>query len=172
MSAYQVIGDTGRTIVKFLRENMTPEPIPRPEMIELCAPYEESDFRLTLYLYSILEDVNSKDVSCQDLSLNLFYLMTAFSKAELKTKAYEESCIIGSVMHLVEQSPVLRGSALEGTLSESNDNIRIMLHSVSMDEMSKIWTFSNVQYKLSVAYMVGPVHINTIGSIASKRVVR
>lgn len=171
MSSYQAIGDVGRTIIKVLKQNLTPEPIPKQEMIELCAPYEESDFRLTLYLYSIVENSINRDCKSSLISLNLYYLVTAFSKAELKTKAYEESCILGKVAQTFQQNPIIRGSDLEGTLAESNNEIKTMFHQISPDEMSKIWTFPNAPCKLSLAYMIGPVNIYTNdGSAVSNRV--
>lgn len=160
MHGYQAIGDMGRTIVNLLRNNLTPEPIPKPEMIELCAPYMESDYRLTVYLYSIMENDNKRDYRNSVLSLNLLYLITAFSKAEDKSKAYDESCIIGKTMQIMSQHAIIRGSLLQGTLAENNDETKVLLHAISADEMSKIWTFPNVPYKLSIAYMVGPVSID------------
>lgn len=171
MSDFKVIADTGKTIVNLLRGNLTPEPIPKPDMIELCAPYEESDFRLTVHLYSIMENGYTRDSSSR-LSLNLYYLLTASSKAELKSKAYDESYILGKAMQTMSQNSILRGSALVGTLAESSEELKIILQSLSPDEMSKIWAFPNTQYKMSAAYMVGPVYIDSQNSVTAGRVVR
>lgn len=168
MGTYQVIADTGKTIVKLLRDNMAPEPVQKAEMIELCAPYEENDFRLSVYLYSVIR--NGIYSNNERLTLDLYYLITAFSKAELKTKAYEESYIIGKAMQVLNQNSILRGSSLVGLLAERNEEIKIMLHNLSIDDMSKIWTFPNLQYKLSVAYMVSPVVIDSAIEISPKRV--
>ncbi|KNY25315.1 DUF4255 domain-containing protein [Pseudobacteroides cellulosolvens] len=170
MSSYQVIAETGKTIIKLLRENLAPEPIPKPEMIELCAPYEENDFRLTVYLYSIQSNGLFPDSTRQ--SLDLYYLFTAFSKAELKTKAYDESYIMGKTMQIMNQNAILRGSLLEGSLAENNEELKIILHNLSTDDISKIWNFSNIQYKLSVAYMVSPVYIDSTIAANSKRVMK
>ncbi|HEX9059689.1 MAG TPA: DUF4255 domain-containing protein [Clostridia bacterium] len=174
MSNFQAIADTGKIIVKLLRENLTPEPIPKPEMIGLCAPYEESDLRLTVYLYSIMENGLSRDINSAELCLNLYYLITAFSKSELKSKAYDESFVIGKVMETMSLNSILKGSSLEGTLAENSEELKIILQPVSTDEMSKIWTFPNIPYKLSIAYMAGPVYISSdlSNTIVSKRVIR
>lgn len=171
MSDFQVIADTGKTLIKLLRESLTPEPIPKPEMIELCAPYEESDCRLSVHLYSILENGLSRDSSSR-LSLNLNYLLTARSKAELKSRAYDESYILGKAMQTMSLNPILRGSALVGTLAENSEELKIILQSLSPDEMSKIWAFPNAPYKLSVAYMVGPVYIDPVNTMTANRVIR
>lgn len=172
MSNFQVIGDAGKTIINLLSDNLTPEPIPKPEMIGLCAPYEESDFRLTVFLYSIMENPMSRNISNSMLCLDLYYLITAFSKAEIKSKAYDESYIIGKTMEVLSNNSTIKGSGLKGTLAEHNEELKICLQSISPDEMSKIWTFPNTQYKLSVAYMAGPVYIDLSSTLPSKRVIR
>lgn len=170
---YNVIGDTSRTIIKLLRENMTPDPIPKPELIELCSPADTGDFRLTLYLYSVKENGefrNSGVVRNLGLSLSLFYLLTAHSAAELKSRAYEENYMLGKAMQVLDNHGILKGSALQGTLAESAEAVKIILYPISADEMSKLWIFPNIPYKLSVAYMAGPVCIDetSVGSSVSR----
>lgn len=174
MASYQAIRDTGKTIIKLLRDHLSPEPIPKPELIELCSPSEANDFALTLYLYAIkkFSDVGSQ--SGKSIALELHYLLTAFSKAEEKTKTYDEHSILGKAVEVLLSNSILRGSALQGTLAESNEELRVVQNDLTLDAQSKIWTFPNVSYKLSVAYIAGPVYIdssNRIGSIG-ERVIR
>ena len=160
---YHVIGDTGRTIIKLLRENMVPDPIPKPELIELCSPAETGDFRLTLYLYSVKENGefrNSGSVRNSGLSLSLFYLLTVHSAAELKSRAYEENYMLGKAMQVMDNHGIVKGSALHGALAENAETVKINLYPLSADEMSKLWIFPNIPYQLSVAYMVGPVTLD------------
>ncbi len=167
---YNVIGDTGRTIIKLLRENMIPDPIPKPELIELCSPAETGDFRLTLYLYSVKENGefrNSGLVRNSELSLSLFYLMTAYSAAEIKSRAYEENYMLGKAMQVMDNHGIVKGSALLGTLAENAETVKINFHPLSTDEMSKLWIFPNVPYKLSVAYMVGPVTLDSTAGLGN-----
>jgi hypothetical protein len=175
IGSYTAIADAGNSLLKILRDNMTPEPISTPEMIGLCSPTDKGDIKLGLYLYSIRENGEFRDMGFQNsptLTVNLFYLMTAYSTVELKLRAYDESCILGKAMQIIYDNSILRGSNLQGTLSEKDEELRIVLHYLNTDEMSKIWTFSDVPYKISVGYMVGPVNIDSNRLTVFKRVTK
>lgn len=45
---YSVIADVSASLVKLLRENMTPDPIPQPEMIGLASPVDKG---ISTYLF-------------------------------------------------------------------------------------------------------------------------
>lgn len=159
---------------------MIPEPISESEMIGLCSPADKGDFRLTLYLYGIEESGESRDNQMRSagpgllqyppLAVNLFYLLTAYSTTELKSRALDEHRILGKAMQVIYDNAILRGSALQGTLAENNENVRIALHNLSTEEMTKIWNFNDVPYKLSVAYRVGPVLMDSTRVKRTKRV--
>ncbi len=171
---YTVIADTGSTLLKILRENLTPEPVLKPEMIGICSPAEKADLRLALYLYSVEETGASRNVEMRQvgqgrlqyppLMISLNYLLTAHSTAELNFRALDEHRILGRLMQVMYDNAIVRGSVLHGTLAENNEEMRITLNNISMEEMNKIWNFPNVPYKLSLAYRVGPL------SVESKRV--
>ncbi len=174
MASYQAIRDAGKTIIKLLRDNLCPEPIPKPELIELCSPSEANDFALTLYLYAIRKFSDGGSQSGKAIALELHYLLTAFSKAEEKTRTYDEQSILGKAVEVLLSNSILRGSLLQGTLSENNEELRVVQSDLTLDEQSKIWAFPNVPYKLSVAYIAGPIYIDSssrIGSIGA-RVIR
>lgn len=175
MGGYTAVADASNTILKLLRDNMLPEPIPGPEMIGLCSPAEKGDFRLGLYLYSTRENGefnNTRTPGVPPLSLSLYYLLTAYSTAELKSRAYDEYCILGRAMQVMNDNGIVGNSALQGTLAENNEELRIKLNYLSPDEMSKIWTFPDVPYRLSVGYIVGPVTISAGGGGDVRRVMR
>lgn len=175
MGTYTAIADAGNSLLKLLRENMTPEPIAKPEMIGLCSPADKGDIKLGLYLYSVRENGEFRDFGFQkspSLTMNLFYLMTAYSNVDLKLRAYDESCILGKAMQIIYDNSILRGSYLQGTLAENDEELRIVLNYLSADDISKIWTFPDVPYRLSVGYMVGPVNIDSNRSVDVKRVLK
>ena len=175
MASYTAVADAGNSILKLLRDNMTPEPVSKPEMIGICSPADRGDFKLGLYLYSIRENGEFRDVGYQNtrsLTMNLFYLLTAYSTIDLKLRAYDESCILGKAMQVIYDNSILRGSNLQGSLAEKGEELRIVLNYLNTDEISKIWTFPNIPYKLSAGYMVGPVIIDSNTSRAFTRVMK
>lgn len=180
IGGYTVIADVGNTLLKLFRDNMTPEPVPNGEMIGLCSPADKGDYRLTLYLHRVEESGEFRSTVMQSsglgklkyppLSINLYYLLTAYSTADLKSRAFDENRIFGRAMQVVYDHSILRGSFLLGTLAEKNEEIRIELINLPADEMTKIWNFPNLPYKLSLCYRVGPVNIDSMRIKETRRV--
>lgn len=95
------------------------------------------------------------------MSFNLYYLMTAYSTAELKSKAMDEHKILGRAIQVLNDNSILNSELLLGTLKDDDQEIRIQIKNLTYDEMMRIWNFHNVPYSLSIAYRVGPVLINS-----------
>lgn len=159
------------SLVNLLQENLIPEPIEDKEKIGLSSPIEKGDFQLTVYLYRIeecREYVSTEMIKLSDGNLkyppipfNLYYLITAHSKADIKSKAVDEQKILGRVVQVLNDNGVLCKKDLVGTLNEQYQEIKIQMLNLSYDEMLKIWNFSNIPYRLSIAYMIGPVLIDS-----------
>ncbi|MEN6350965.1 MAG: DUF4255 domain-containing protein [Syntrophomonas sp.] len=180
MGSFNVVADVGNSIVKVLKDNLCPDIIPQPEMIGLGSPAEPGDFRLTLFLYNIIESgefrhneavsISSTAVGYPPLSLDLYYLLTAHSASEISFRTADEHRILGKAMQALFDHAILRGPNLVGTLSEKNEEIRIVIDNLPFDLMMKLWTFPNVPYKLSVSYQVGPVYIDSTRTRPASRV--
>lgn len=159
---------------------MTPEPIAEQEMIGLCSPADKPEYRLALYLYRIEEaaefrstemrNTGAGDLQYPPQNLYLYYLLTAYSTAELKSRSVDEHRILGRAMQVLYDNPILRGSLLGGTLAQKDEELRIVSHKMSMDELNKIWNFAGVSYRLSVGYKVGPVAIDSTRTKKTRRV--
>ncbi|WP_432666849.1 DUF4255 domain-containing protein [Wukongibacter baidiensis] len=167
--------------MRLLQENLIPEPIDKKENIGLCSPAEKGDFQLTLYLYNIEESGEFRQTEMIKLpdgnlryppiSFNLYYLLTAYSTAELKYKALDEHKILGRAIQVLYDNAILRDSQLVGSLKDSNQEIRLEIKNLSYDEMMRIWNFNDIPYSLSIAYRVGPVLIDSTRIKEVKRVV-
>jgi hypothetical protein len=178
---YLALADVGNSIVKLLRENMVPEPVSKPEFIGLCSPAEKSDFQLTLHLYSIVENGEFRPVSMVNagenklrfppMSLTLFYLLTAHSSADVKSRANDEQRILGRAIQVLNDNRVLDGSKLIGTLADNNEALEVVFERTTHEEMLKLWSFPSVPYKLSVIYKVSPVFIESTKVREVKRVI-
>ncbi|WP_170292054.1 DUF4255 domain-containing protein [Heliobacterium mobile] len=169
IGSYTVFADAANTILRLLRDNLTPEPIPKPDMIGFCAPYEKGDFRLTLFLYEIKEYRESTGPSnvpsLSPLKIYLRFLLTAFSSADLNNRAVDEATILGRAMQVLHNQPILRSSALTGTLAENSEPLRVTLDNLPFEEIVKLWSFADVTFKPSVSYTVGPVYLDTMQSM-------
>lgn len=181
IGGYTVIADVGNTLLKLMRDNMTPEPIPKAEMIGLCSPADKGDFRLILFLYCIEEvgdniypemrRVAPGILQYPPVSLNLFYLLTAYSTAELNSRALDEHRILGRAVQVIYDNAVLRNSALHGTLFEKNEELRITRNNLSVEQITEIWNrFTDVPFKLSVSYRIGPVNLDSTRIKETRRV--
>ncbi|WP_317891276.1 DUF4255 domain-containing protein [Paenibacillus oceani] len=177
---YSVIADVSASLIKLLRERMTPDPIPQPELIGLCSPVDKGDFYLSLFLYSVRESGDSRktqmvsrgtgEIQFPPMTVDLHYLMTVHSPAELQSRALDEQRILGRAMQVLYDHSVLRGPALVGTLAERNEEVRVVMESMPGDALLNMWNFADTPYRLSVSYVAGPVMIDSTRVKTTKRV--
>jgi hypothetical protein len=101
------------------------------------------------------------------LSLELFYLMTPFAPIPPGTDEDMGHRMLGAAMLVLHQNPVLNRAHIPGfdadslpaALLDSFEDIKIRLHPVSIDELSKIWSTIGKPYRLSVSYEVTLVQV-------------
>jgi hypothetical protein len=105
----------------------------------------------------------SGDVTIPPLPLNLYYLVTAFGRDDDVVQPFGHE-LLGKAMSVLYDHPVLSPADITSatqTLLPDNDlasqveRVRITLHPLTIDELSKLWTGFSMQYRLSAAYEVG-----------------
>ncbi|MGI5911857.1 MAG: Pvc16 family protein [Syntrophomonadaceae bacterium] len=170
MASYTAIAEAGASIIEVLRDNLTPEPIPSPDMIGLCSPAETGDIQLGLYLYSIKQNREYRRDGEPMLVLTLYYLLTAYSNADIQQRSYDENYILGAAIQVLHENSTLGSAYLQGDLGSSGEELRVDQYFLPPEEMQKIWIFPNTPYHTSVGYMVYPVIIDTGGFVAAPRV--
>ncbi len=97
------------------------------------------------------------------LPLNLYYLITAYGKGDDDTLGHQW---LGKAMSALHDHPLLGAQeirdALNGSGLESQiERVRITPQSLSLEEMSKLWTTFQTQYRISAAYQVEVVLIES-----------
>lgn len=97
------------------------------------------------------------------LALNLDYLITAYGEDDHEDVAH---FLLGQAMRVMHDHAVIPRARLESALKiahvqEQIENIRITPHSLSVDELSKIWTVAQTQHRLSAAYLATVVLIDS-----------
>lgn len=102
------------------------------------------------------------------LSLELFYLMTPFAPSSNDEDEDMGHRMLGAAMLVLHQHPILNRTHIQGfdsdgrlppALLDSFEDIKIRLHPVSIDELSKIWSTIGKPYRLSVSYEVTLVQV-------------
>ena len=130
--------------------------------------------QLNLFLYMVTRNpawsnanmpgqVQPGELGFPPLPLNLYYLVTAFGRDDDVVQPFGHE-LLGKAMSVLHDHPVVGAADITSatqTLLPTNDlasqteRIRITLHPLSIDELSKLWTGFSMQYRLSAAYEVG-----------------
>lgn len=97
------------------------------------------------------------------LALNLYYILTAYGEDDSELVAH---VLLGAAMRLLHDHPVLSREELSDALQDSELNVqfervRITPQPTSLDETSKLWTGFQSEYRLSSAYHVSVVLIES-----------
>jgi hypothetical protein len=131
---------------------------------------------INLFLYQTTIDgawVN-RDMSQQikpgepGLALNLFYLLTAYGKNNAAPELPDLTShrLLGRAMRVLHDHPVLSPAEIKNSLSgndlhEQIERVRITHQPITLDEMSKLWTTFQAKYRISTAYEVSVVLIDS-----------
>jgi hypothetical protein len=97
------------------------------------------------------------------LGLNLYYLITAYGQDKNEIIGH---LLLGKAMSIFHDHPLLGRDEIRTALGASDlheqiERVRITPQPISIDEVSKLWTGFQSQYKLSVAYQVAVVLIES-----------
>lgn len=98
------------------------------------------------------------------LALNLHYLATAYGRGESDNDAVSHR-VLGGAMSVLHDHPLLGrgeiGAALPGNdLGDQFERLRITPLAMGVEELSKLWTAFQTQYRVSAAYQVTVVLID------------
>jgi len=137
-------------------------------------PDEDS---LSIFLYRVVEDANLKNRQLEQagpnalryppLPLNLFYLITP-----LTNSTENDHKLLGKTMQIIYDNGSVSGSALQGVLSNTAEELRIILNPMSLEDYSKLWTAFMRSFRLAVSYEVKVVFIDSEREMGSERVLR
>ncbi|MDF0677320.1 MAG: DUF4255 domain-containing protein [Nitrospira sp.] len=155
-------------------ENVTVRPLDKaPEGINADKQ------RINLFLYQALPNaafrnmdmpgrVKSGETGHPPLPLTLYYLLTAYSGDERDETT--SHALLGKAMSVFHDHPLLGTEEIkdavrtpfpESDLAEQVERVRITLQPLLFEEMSKLWTTFQIHYRLSAAYQVSVVLIES-----------
>jgi Pvc16 N-terminal domain len=101
------------------------------------------------------------------LALDLFYLITAYGRGN---KDIDGHRALGRAMRILHDHPVLGREEIESALQDNDlhqqlERIRITPQPLTLDELSKLWTGCQGKYRISVAYQVSVVLIESLRQV-------
>lgn len=99
------------------------------------------------------------------LAIDLLYLVTAYEKTEGDATLLAHR-LLGRAMHTLHDHPVLGSAEIEAALAGSElqhqlERVRITPHPMSAEELSKLWVIFQTEYRISAAYQVSAVLIES-----------
>lgn len=188
MAGHTAIADAGETLVDLLREELGGL-IENDEQVELRSPEGVSDsdeVRLTLYLYRVAENGELRNQRRQavaespdrlqpaPLALDLYYLLTAHPSSGSSgetSRTRTQHLMLGRAMQILQDNAILRSTDLFDTSLAADRELHLSVYPERMEDVTSIWnTFSDKPYEPSVAYIVGPVLIDSTEELPAARV--
>jgi hypothetical protein len=177
---YSLIKATSSSLAQYLRSQILADPVLAPDftggglMISLNNPEEmsESNHRgISLWLYRVVRDeqlLNAPRVRNGDrlfrpnaLPLRLHYLVTPIAQIDPETGPQTEHMLLGKVLQVFHDHPVLRGSDFIEELAGAEFSLHVRLEPLSLEEITQVWEALQRPYQLCVSYQVSVVPISS-----------
>jgi hypothetical protein len=107
--------------------------------------------------------VKNGETSKPPLGITLYYIITAYGQDKNEIIGH---LLLGKVMSILHDHPVFSKQEIETAFPESHlheqtERVRITSQPISLDEVAKLWSGFQTQYKLSVAYQVSVILIES-----------
>ena len=174
------IMEVDNAVLNLLRRNLVPDVIQNPDAIGLCSPDEKGDMLLGLHLYDIRESEEIRINEMQNIDssrqrypsayLTLYYMITAFSNADIKFRAGEDHKVLNRVVQVFNDYAVLDAVSLEPAQRATDMHLRIQIASLSLEEKLRVWNYPNHPYRSSLFYRISPVEIESTRTRDVRRV--
>ncbi len=116
-----------------------------------------------------LPGINPGEPAEPPLALTLSYLVTSYSQTDDDTVSHR---LLGGAMSALNQAPVLDPAAIKTALPGNDlylqaERVKVTPEPLDIEEISKLWTAFQTNYRISAAYCVSPVLIqNPAGAAA------
>ncbi|MDX9818369.1 MAG: DUF4255 domain-containing protein [Desulfococcus multivorans] len=160
--------------------------VPTPQTPE---DFQPEPARINLFLFQVKEspylknqDLPGRGLSLAygkpPLSLELHFLLTAYGSQLIGETATDETTaqlLLGSAMRVLHDYPVITSQIqtvrepygrriLHESLQRADEQVKLCLDPITLEDLTKIWTALTLPYRLSVAYSVSVVRIESQGS--------
>jgi Pvc16 N-terminal domain/IPT/TIG domain len=172
MSEATAIGMVSESLKNLLDGEMSLST--NPEVTILAPDEAGGNKHINLFLYKVQENAILKNLDWQlksgsatqlvppPLSVNLFYLMTAYSANDTVLGNIPAHEILGEAMRVFYENPIVPEIYLTPGLSTTREEIKIMMNTLDLEEMSKVWATFTKAYRLSLLYEVSVVQLDML----------
>ena len=181
MSNVLAIAATSRTLRNLLLAQI---PALDPELSDLEVTLQPPDIarkgisksQLNLFLFQVIANpawrnldmpgrVRPGESAPPALALNLHYLITAWGRGDSDSDALSHR-VLAAAMSTLHDSPILDGTAITNALPDNDlasqvERVRITPLPQSVEELSKLWTAFQANYRVSAAYEAAVVLIDS-----------
>jgi hypothetical protein len=165
MSDYTAIQAVSQTLEELIEANL---PSTGP-VVHLASPKEmqqNTQTGISLWLYRITRNEHLLNqpatrpspgqMERHCLPVNLHYLMTP-----ILTDPGDEQRFLGRILQILNDHPILRGSDLRGDLQGGDEELRVTLETLTLEELTRIWAALQEPYQASLSYQVQHVCIES-----------
>lgn len=161
-----MIGLISESLRNLLKAEMTPN-----TEVTLLSPADTSSQqkRINLFLYRVTPNpfLNNRDwlpkpgapgqLMQAPIAVNLYYLLTAYAQLDPQTGLADAHSLMAEAMRVLHEHPIISQAFLENGLEQGE--VKVTLHATDVEELSKVWTALNKEYRLSAVYEVAYAEI-------------
>jgi hypothetical protein len=138
--------------------------------------------QLNIFLYHVLPSgtwrnmdvpgrVRPGETGAPALGLNLYYLITAFGRDNDVQRPFSHQ-LMGRAMSTLYDHPLLGADEIKAALPNNDlwtqvERVRFTLQPFTVEEIAKLWTGFQTQYRLSIAYEAAVVLIESTRAISA-----
>jgi uncharacterized protein DUF4255 len=174
MSEFTAIRAVSKTLQALLQQTITNSPDPQIQgvPIELASPRELRDAAnnnpvnaISLWLYRVTRNADllnfppervDDQLKRQPLPIDLFYLV-----APITATSDAEQALLGKVLQVFAEHGILRGTDLKDDLEGETTELRLTFETLTLEELTRVWTALAEPYQLSASYRVQVVKIDS-----------
>jgi hypothetical protein len=178
LAEFHAIQVTCEAVMRLLQESYRPDLI-EPSTNLQFEVYGTEDFKdhmaqgVSLFLYRVHLNATQRSPLVKDpggsvrrelLPLDLHFFVTAWAP-----KASLQHAILGWAMRLLEDSPILSSSLLNGVRAETfrgDETVELIAGALTNEELMRIWDDLSADYQLSVPYVARVVRIESMRELA------
>jgi hypothetical protein len=182
MADFPVIRAVSESLRELLREHITlsSDPGLNNVPIDLRSPRELREAGVarvvSLWLYRVVRNPDLLNLPPErrgtdqfvrrPLPLELHYLLTPVA-----SRPDDEQLLLGRALQTLHDHASLEGTALRDTLADSNAELRLVLETLNLEELTRVWQALQESYQLSVSYLAQVVEIDSAHEPVRRRVV-
>lgn len=178
MADFHAIQVTCDAVIRLLQESYRPDLI-EPAMSLQFEVYGTADFKdhmtqgVSLFLYRVHVNGTQRSPLVKDpegnirrqlLPLDLHFFLTVWAP-----KASLQHAILGWVLRLLEDTPVMPSSLLNGVREETfrtDETVELVAGQLTNEEFMRIWDDLGTEYQLSVPFVARVVRIESLHELS------